>query len=242
MIFFSISTKIDSQKMRFMQVYLFLFQSYLSLFEALDSFWGWGLGIITFNLAYRYHFFETKFLKKIILIFIGFIFCSGLSIKMNNLDYDEIIGQIIFFIFIISFLLIINYNNFLILLSGKTKELKILNNFMLLSSDYEERLSENNLSGGNNSNLIQEKQSLDELKLSISNQLKNNYKIKSLNNEEFELILKFYFSRGNLTNKELAFSLNITEPIVKNRLRNIYQKLEVPTRTALLAYLDDYLS
>jgi len=241
-ILFGISAKINSTKIRYMQVYLFLFQSYFSLFEALDSFLGWGLGIVAFNLAYRYHFFEKNFLRKLILIFIGFLICSGLSIKVNNFMAVEIIGQAIFFIFMALFIIIINIKDFNILLFEKTKKLNILNNFILFNSDYDEQLENNNLNNNKKLSIIQKKEKLDKIKISTEKKLRKNDKIKLLSSDEFEIISKFYFARGNITNQELAYSFNTTENIIKNRLRNIYKKLEVPTRTTLLAFLDDYLS
>jgi len=238
---FLISFKINSDKIRYMQILLFLFQSYFSLFQALDSFWGWGLGIVTINLAYRYHYFETKFLRKILLFFVGFIIVSAISIKINNLAFVDILGQIIFFLFIALFFIIINIKDFAILLREKTNEIFLLNNFILFDSDYDEQLSNNNLKNSNKL-IIQKKETLEELKISTQNKLKQNKKIQLLTDEEFELIIKFFLARGNLTNKELAYNFDVSENVIKNRLRNIYKKLEVSTRTALLAFLDDYIS
>ena len=238
---FLISFKINSDKIRYMQILLFLFQSYFSLFQALDSFWGWGLGIVTINLAYRYHYFETKFLRKILLFFVGFLIVSTISIKINNLAFVDIFGQIIFFIFIALFFIIINIKDFAILLREKTNEIFLLNNYILFDSDYNEQLSNNNLENSNKL-IIQKKETLEELKISTQNKLKQNKKIQLLTDEEFELIIKFFLARGNLTNKELAYNFDVSENVIKNRLRNIYKKLEVSTRTALLAFLDDYLN
>lgn len=84
----------------------------------------------------------------------------------------------------------------------------------------------------NDNLLISEK--LDQLMKIVSDN-------QQLTEKESEVAKLFYRYRGNITNKEIARDLDISDETVKYRMRQIFRKFNVITRSALILELDRQL-
>lgn len=59
---------------------------------------------------------------------------------------------------------------------------------------------------------------------------------------EKNLVIKFYLSRGVATNAMLSDELCKSETTIKNTFRSTFRKLNVPSRSALMGQLDDWMN
>lgn len=65
--------------------------------------------------------------------------------------------------------------------------------------------------------------------------------LSPLTRGEKNLVIRFYLSRGAATNAMLSDELCKSETTIKNTFRSIFRKLNVPSRSALMGQLDDWM-
>lgn len=76
----------------------------------------------------------------------------------------------------------------------------------------------------------------------IEERLEKIQMLHPLTRGEKNLVIKFYLSRGAATNAMLSEELSKSETTIKNTFRSTFRKLNVPSRSALMGQLDDWMN
>lgn len=117
-VLFSLTWK-NSILIRYFQCILLLMEGYTALIiNNVDSFWGWGLVLISVMLFTYYELWEKHFLVKAICFIVSFIFIISISSLINKRP-EMIFASLIYFLFISTFSVIIFRDSIIILLEQK---------------------------------------------------------------------------------------------------------------------------
>lgn len=245
-VLFAITTFWDNRLVRYAQGFLFCAQSYIAILDGWETFWGWGLLLVSIMLLNHYGFWNENPGIKIT----GFsaitiaVFCISIIRSKKSLSY--ILGFLIYAFFIVFFYIFIKRNELKSLLQQKNRISKLL------------------------SQMTQEKMALEELKELIGTEsspemlesLKNKLQVHQaiikhdeaairdfllsiprmdkLSQGELDLTSLFFIHRGGLSNKELAYMLKTSEDAVKNRFKVVFNKTNTASRTELYSHIASY--
>ena len=234
---------------RYIQPFTLILNGYHSfVMDGFDMFFGWGLFLVGILLGYEYGIWKKNFrLHMIILLatYIGVIVLSGFI----SGDYiTTFLSSCVFMTFIIFFAVVIYRNQIEVFLKLRQDYRKIADELIqkqIALSDLEEQLE----TAETELQRMEMQKSMKESIFSITddiNTLTNRIGgipgFTDLSELDLKMLVTFYVSRGNKTNKELAYDIEKDENYVKNHLRSIYSSVpEVNSRAGLLVYISDCL-
>lgn len=129
----------DARWARILQTASFIVQSCYSLIGAVDSFYGWALGLVGVLLMHQYKLFTPHSLPKLILLYLLFLGSCIVSAIIRTSSMYQIFTSTIFLIFILSFILIIIRNEIADFLFEKAQAMELKDKVVVLTTELEEQ-------------------------------------------------------------------------------------------------------
>lgn len=227
-----------------------------------EDFYSWGFLLVFTMLSWYYDFVYVHTLMKLVAFAISFlavIFISGL----HNEDVNIFISCLIYFFCVFSFIAIIfrdtlkdmlsnkeKVNSLESLLQLREKEIEEMRNIQLneissYSTDARELQSRLAIMEAENRELkktikeevmqyITKRMEILNDQTALENELKKHLHTEGLKDIDYKILMKLLYSKGGLSNAEIAFDINCSEQTVKNRLHNIMPRFNVRTRAELV--------
>lgn len=129
----------NAQWARKLHVASFFFQCYFILFDSVQDFYGWGMGLIALLLMYKYGFFARRVVQKSVLLYLSFILCCVCSVLANQQPLYITINVLIFSIFTLSFSALIFKDEIAETLKNRQRIAELQNKIFMLQSSLEEQ-------------------------------------------------------------------------------------------------------
>ena len=239
----------DIRWARYLQPSALIVSGYLSfIMDGFDMFFGWGLFLVGLLLGYEYGIWYKNTRRKIFWIVISYILVVIVSGFVSGDLISTFLSSCVFMTFIIFFAVVIYRNQIEVFLKLRQDYRKIADELIqkqIALSDLEEQLE----TAETELQRMEMQKSMKESIFSITddiNTLTNRIGaipgFTDLSELDLKMLVTFYVSRGNKTNKELAYDIEKDENYVKNHLRSIYSSVpEVNSRAGLLVYISDCL-
>ncbi len=203
---FVISIFIENRVLKFLQAFLFIVSGSISVFQNYSDFYGPGLFLVAWLLFRHYGFLEKRRVFKNILILAVLVILSQVSAFFHNSDGVYAGFSTLLYSLFLSLTLIIVWQDMFEQQKALRKENHSLKiDYKRLSNQLEE--------------IEKEKKPFD-------------LKAYDISPAEERVIKTLTIYKAS--NREIAERLNITEPTVKLHLYNIYNKIGVDNRFAII--------
>ena len=234
---------------RYIQPFTLILNGYHSfVMDGFDMFFGWGLFLMGILLGYEYGIWKKNFKLKFLGLALSYVVIVILSGLVSGDYISTFLSSCVFMTFIIFFAVVIYRNQIEVFFKLRQDYRKIADELIqkqIALSDLEEQLETAETE-------LQRMETQKSMKESISsitddiNTLTNRIRaipgFTNLSELDLNMLVTFYVSRGNKTNKELGYDIGKDENYVKNHLRSIYSSVpEVNSRAGLLVYISDCL-
>jgi len=209
---------IDKLFFRGLLAFIIYFMAIVAILDSFESFWGWGLYLIFVGLFFLFGFLEKHAYGYMVLSFSVFIIFGVVGTWMKSKSVWDVLYSFscVFFFSLMIWTIT--------LVSSKTQlKIKELEETIINQDKVIERLtkSQDSIEKWNEEGKVKQNKS-------------------HLTQKEVQLVEVFCKNQGKFTNMELADILGMNESSVKATFHRIMQKVDVKSRTELLAKFGNY--